>query len=233
MEDDIANVQRGLSDIINSIKKYENIRTAIALYGDKNSDFEEWYTYRNFETNLESANTFINDIEMTWGGDDPESVYDGFFQSLKENFWKSENKRMIVLIGDAPPLEKPLSEYSISEVIAQATNDKIIMNFYPIVVSSTQKDQLGGSHEPKVFEKSKILSSFYPNPSKGNLNFNLEIDDNYEVQIFDSNGLLVSKENHSGNNISLELYDLPNGIYIIRVIDSNYKFETMKIMLNK
>ena len=38
MEDDIANVQKGLNEIINSIKMYKNIRVAIALYGDKNSD---------------------------------------------------------------------------------------------------------------------------------------------------------------------------------------------------
>ena len=233
MEDDIANVQKGLTEIINSINKYKNVRVAIGLYGDKNSDGKDWYSYKNFETNLKSAKKFIKNIKVTAGEDYPESVYDGFFESSKENFWKSESKRMVILIGDAPPLEKPLSDYSMSDVINKATKDKITMNFYPIVITPGMMDELGTVAKPKVYEKTKLVSSFYPNPSVGKLNINLEKDDNYEIQIFDFNGSLVSKENHRGNKFSKELYDLPNGVYIIRIVDSELKFETIKIMLNK
>lgn len=233
MEDDIANVQKGLSEIINSINKYKNVRVAIGLYGDKNSDGKEWYSFKNFETNLVSAKEFIKGIKVTDGDDYPESVYDGFFQSTKENFWKSENKRMIILIGDAPPLEKPLSDFSMSDVINKATMDKITMNFYPIVVTSGMMDESVIVAKPKTYEESKLVTSFYPNPSAGKLNINLEKDDNYEIQVYDSKGSLVLKENHSGNKISKDLYDLPNGVYIIRLIDSENKFETIKLMLNK
>lgn len=233
MKDDIANIQQGLTEIINSINKYKNIRVAIGLYGDKNSDGKDWYSFKNFETNLESAKKFIKGIKVTNGDDYPESVYDGFFQSVKENFWKSDDKRMIVLIGDAPPLEKPLSDFSMSDVITKATNDNITMNFYPIVVTPGLMDKFGVVTKPKVFEKSKLVSSFYPNPSKGKININLEKEDNYEIQIFDFNGSLVLKEKYSGNKISKELYDLPNGVYVIRIVDSELKFETLKIILNK
>lgn len=233
MVDDIEQVRKGLSEIINSIKKFENIRVAIALYGDKNTDEKEWYSYKNFETNLESASRFIEGIIVSMGGDDPESVYEGFFQSLKENFWQSEEKRMIILIGDAPPLEKPLSDFSITDVIAKATNDNISMNFYPIVVTPGLTEELRDVSKPKVFEKSKLVSSFYPNPSEGKLSINLEEAGDYEFQLFDFNGSLVLKEKHFGNKISKELYDLPNGAYMIRIINSDLKFETIKIILNK
>ena len=233
MADDIANVQKGLTEIINSINNYKNIRVAIGLYGDKNSDGKSWYSFKNFETNLESAKKFIEGIKVTNGDDYPESVYDGFFQSSKENFWKSEHKRMIILIGDAPPLEKPLSDYSMSEVINKATKNKIMMNFYPIVVTPRMMDENGVVTKPKVYEKAKLVSSFYPNPSAGKININLEKEDNYEIQIFDFNDSLVSEGNHRGNKFSKELYDLPNGVYIIRIVDSEFKFETIKIMLNK
>ena len=233
MKDDIVNVQKGLTEIINSINKYENVRVAIGLYVDKNSDGKEWYSFKNFETNLESAKEFIKGIKVTNGDDYPESVYDGFFQTTKENFWKSEDKRMIILIGDAPPLEKPLSDYSMSDVIYRATNDKITMNFYPIVVTPGMTDESGIITKPKTYEESKLVTSFYPNPSTGVVNINFNKDDNYEIQFFDSKGSLVLKENHSGNKISRELYDLTNGVYIIRIIDSNKKFETIKLILNK
>lgn len=231
MVDDIDNVQKGLTEIINSIKKYKNVRVAIGLYGDKNSDGDDWYSFKNFETNLESAKKFIKGIEVTNGDDYPESVYDGFFQSTKEDFWKSQNKRMIILIGDAPPLEKPLSDYSISDVIAKATKDNITMNFYPIVVSPGMLGAFGA--EPKVFEHAKLVSSFYPNPCAGKLNINLEKEDDYEIQMFDLNGTLVSKESFKGNKFTKELYDLPNGVYMIRIVDAEMKFETIKIVLNK
>jgi hypothetical protein len=233
MKDDIANVQKGLTGIINSINKYNNIRVAIGLFGDKNFDGKDWYTFKNFETNLESAKKFIKEIKVTNGNDYPESVYDGFFQSTKENFWKSENKRMIILIGDAPPLEKPLSDYSILDVINKATKDKIIMNFYPIVVTPGLANKLGVVGKPKAYQKSKLVTSFYPNPSSGTININLEKEDTYEIEIFDFYGSLVSKETHRGNKFSKELYDLQNGVYIIRIVDSRLKFEMIKVMLNK
>jgi hypothetical protein len=233
MEDDIANVQKGLTEIINSINKYKNVRVAIGLYGDKNSDGKDWYSFKNFETNLVSAKKFIKEIKVTNGDDYPESVYDGFFESTKENFWKSQDKRMIILIGDAPPLEKPLSNYSISDVINKATKDRITMNFYPIVVTPGMMNEFGVATKPKVFEKSKLVSSYYPNPSAGKININLEKVDNYEIQIFDFKGSLVSQENLKGNKFTKELYDVPNGVYIIRIIDSEMKFETIKILLKK
>lgn len=232
MEDDIANVQKGLTQIINSIETYSNVRVAIGLYGDKNSDGKDWYSFKNFETNLESAKKLIKGIQVTNGDDYPESVYDGFFQSTKENFWKSESKRMIILIGDAPPLEKPLSNYAMSDVIEKATKDKITMNFYPIVVApSVGLEEYG--IETKTFKETKLITSFYPNPSVGKVNINLTKHDDYEIQFFDFTGAIVLKENFKGDKISKDLYDFSNGIYLIRIIGSNGNFETIKLMLNK
>jgi hypothetical protein len=230
MEDDIANVRKGLTEIINSISKYKNVRVAIGLYGDKNYDGKEWYSFRNFDTDLKSAKNFIKGIQVTAGMDYPESVYDGFFETTKENFWKSENKRMIILIGDAPPLEKPLSEYSMDDVIAKATADKITMNFYPIVVSSSFMEYVT---EVKSYEATTLVTSFYPNPTSGNLTINLEKDGNYDMQVFDSKGIRILSEKHNGKSISKEVHDWPNGTYMIRIIDSEMKFETIKLVVYK
>ncbi|WP_375560668.1 T9SS type A sorting domain-containing protein [Bernardetia sp. OM2101] len=231
MQDDITNIKKGLNRIITSIKKYENVRIGIGLYGDKNADGIKWYSFKNFDTELESARKFINGIRVTAGADYPESVYDGFFETTKENFWKSTSKRMIVLIGDAPPLEKPLSNYSMIDVINKAKEDKITMNFYPIVIAPL--GEYGLPVEELSFEEAKLISSFYPNPSLGQLNINFEKNDNYEIQIFDAMGTLVLKESYTGNKISKDLYNLKNGVYIVRVVNSEKKFEAIKLILNK
>ena len=233
MRDDIANVQKGLAEIIRSIKKYKNVRVAIALYGDKNVDGNGWYSFKNFETNLKSAKKFIKGIKVSEGGDYPESVYDGFFNTLQENFWKSENKRMIILIGDAPPLEKPLSDYSMADVISRATQDKVIMNFYPIIVMPLITKKYGYSKMPKAYQRADLVTSYYPNPSAGKLIINLEKANAYEVQVINSDGFLVLKKKKKGKKISMELYDLPDGVYVIRVVDPEKRFETFRLILEK
>ena len=233
MADDIINVQKGLTNIINAIKEYDNIRLAIGLYGDKNSDGKNWYSFKNFDTNLNTAKKFIQKIIVTNGDDYPESVYDGFFETTKENFWKSNNKRMIILIGDAPPLEKPFSNHTMNDVINHATKEKITMNFYPIVIAPEFFNELGIITKPKLFKKHKLVSSFYPNPSPGRVNINLLEKDNYILEIFDTNGKLLKTKKYYDSKLFTEFYDLPNGIYLIRIANSKMQYDTIKILVNK
>lgn len=232
MEDDIQNIQAGLTQIINSISRFRNIRVGIGLYGDKNSDGADWFSFRNFETDLNKAKEFIDRIQVTNGNDYPESVYDGFFEVMRQNFWKSEDKRMILLIGDAPPLEKPLSDYSMPDVISKATAAKVTMNFYPIVVMPVL-DEFTETAAPQAFRESKLIASYYPNPSAGRVSINFQRDDEYEVQIFNSSGSLIASKRQKGINASHELYNYPDGVYIIRVIDAKGRYETVKMMLKK
>lgn len=74
MEDDIANVQKGLTQIVESLNRFKNIRLAIALYGDKNSDGKDWFSFQNFEMDYGAAKKFIQHIRVTAGEDYPESV---------------------------------------------------------------------------------------------------------------------------------------------------------------
>jgi hypothetical protein len=231
MVDDILNVKRGLKQIVQSIEKHRNVRIGVALYGDKNSDGNSWYSFKNFETNYELVKDFIEKIEVTDGDDYPESVYDGFFQTMKENFWKSKTKRMILLVGDAPPLEKPLSEFTIDDVIDKASKERIKMNFYPIIVSVNLFDESLEIHKVKSFESAKLISSYYPNPSKGRLNIKFIVPGEYEFEIYNHGGSLKRKDKVKGNRLSLEFYDYESGVYSIRITSSDAKFETIKIVV--
>lgn len=232
MHDDILRIQEGLKDIINSIKSYEDIRIGIGLYGDKNVD-PSWYVFKNFGNKLDLAKDFIDEIKVMGGGDTPESVYDGFFKTTEENFWHSDTKRMILLIGDAPPLESPLSDYTMDDVIKRATSDQIIMNFYPIVVTPSNDVMEENTSEYKTYKPSNLVSTFYPNPSAGKVTLNFNTNDIYTLQLFDFKGMMVSEEKIEGDRFSKELYDLPNGAYVIRIIDSSLRYEVIKFILNK
>lgn len=232
MVDDIANVKDGLGQIIDVLKTFNNVRLGIALYGDKNEDGPDWFSFRNFEINYNSAKEFINEIEVTAGGDFPESVYEGFFKACEQNFWKSENKRMIILIGDAPPLEKPLSKYEIADLITKAKENKIKMNFYPIVVTQALIETLNNP-DVKTFEKEKIIPSVFPNPVSTTINIALATSDIYSIEIFNAAGILVLSDKFSGNLWKRDLSSLQNGAYIARVIRQDKKYETVKFIVYK
>ncbi len=230
MADDIENVKLGLNQIIDEIRKYKNIRVGITLYGDKNADGDAWYAYRNFEYDYNALKKFITGIEVSDGGDYPESVYDGFFRFTKENFWRSENKRIIVLIGDAPPLEKPNSDYSIQEMIAKAKADNIQMNFYPIVVSPAIVDP-----EQSIEHKSaKLISSLFPNPAFNTVKIKFQKSATYQLQLYSGTGQLISSEEFTGDLWQRSVVQLTNGMYVLRAINSATKdFETIQFVVYK
>jgi hypothetical protein len=230
MEDDIVNVREGLGQIIDVLKSYQNVRLGIALYGDKNEDGPGWFSFRNFETNYYTAKNFINQIEVTAGGDYPESVYEGFFKACEQHFWKSESKRMIILIGDAPPLEKPLSKYEVTDVIAKAGESNIKMNFYPIVVQAAVGETIN-NQDVKTFEREKIISTVFPNPASTVINMNLLTNDSYSIDIFNAAGNLIWSDTFSGSLWKWDVSKLPNGAYIARVIRKDKKFESIKFIV--
>jgi hypothetical protein len=62
MEDDLDNIKKSLHQIIMKLMSYNNIRLAMATYGDKNVDGRDWYGYHNFENDYGATNSFIDKI---------------------------------------------------------------------------------------------------------------------------------------------------------------------------
>lgn len=78
-----------------------------------------------------------------------------------------------------------------------------------------------------------IISKHFPNPTKGKLTINTEINDKSTIIIYDANGNVVSKlEDTIPNNIILDLHNQQNGLYTV-VIYSKDKMTSQKIILIK
>ncbi len=231
MEDDLDNIKKGLDQILNVLRKYKNIRLSVGTYGDKNIDGNLWYDFKNFENDFKETSKFINNIKMTHGGDFPESVYDGVYEAFQENFWRSDSKRMVILIGDAPSLDSTLTTHRIEDVLAIAKRDKINMNFYPIVLSPYAGGELTGSDTR--MERINLISNIYPNPTSGLISVDLNNDDRLTIEIIDQKGTITKTVVTNNSFERLDLYDLPNGLYIIRVYDRFKNFDDKKIILSK
>jgi hypothetical protein len=131
MADDIVNIQLNLTDIINALPP--SVRVGVAEYGDNNIDVE-WFDYISLSSSYDNAINYINTITPTSGGDTPESVYDGIHETIQVMNWLSESQRIVIVIGDAPPLEGDLTNHTLSEVIDFANSEGVLANLYPILV---------------------------------------------------------------------------------------------------
>jgi len=73
--------------------------------------------------------------------------------------------------------------------------------------------------------------SIYPNPTNGILNIDNKSNLNFELQIFNNYGQLVFSQNDINNNVKIDLSILNTGIYFAKIISSEGIF-TKKISLN-
>ncbi|MBQ2076754.1 MAG: T9SS type A sorting domain-containing protein, partial [Bacteroidales bacterium] len=73
--------------------------------------------------------------------------------------------------------------------------------------------------------------SIFPNPTSGMLNVtsNEEID---SIEIFNSVGTTVVSSNVAGNSSAIDMSNLPNGMYFVRVSTAN-GIETVKVVLER
>ncbi len=74
------------------------------------------------------------------------------------------------------------------------------------------------------------LCRIFPNPSRGQLTFELEAP--ADIRIYNLSGILVEQRSASSRSFTLDLKELDNGLYIIR-IDSGIKRQYEKILLMK
>lgn len=142
MSDDIGYIITNLTSIISELPA--GTKLSIAVYNDANLDAEGWYKYTELSSVYSNAVSFLNSISVYGGGDIPESVYDGIYLTVDKLSWRESSKKMIIVIGDAPPLEGELTTYSLAQVIDKCTKNEISVNLYPILIggsSSYKKNQ--------------------------------------------------------------------------------------------
>jgi hypothetical protein len=231
MEDDLGDIKKSLDQILLTIQKFKNIRLAVGTYGDRLEDGPLWYDFKNFESDFSETSKFINGIKMTHGGDYPESVYDGIYEAFQENFWRSDSKRMVILIGDAPSLDSAKTNHHLDEIISIAKKDKINMNFYPIVLSPAP-GEFNLDDQPRM-EKMNLITNLYPNPTSGPLAIKFHNHEGLTLELIDQKGQVLQSHEVTSSEEKLDLYEQPNGVYIIRVYDKYKNSDERKIIVNK
>jgi PKD domain/Cutinase/von Willebrand factor type A domain len=122
----IAGVKAAAASLTGSLlgSSGTNARVAVVDYKDLYSGCpSDGYAARTdigFSTNQAAVQAAINSLTATGGCDRPESVYSGLIQALRLP-WRHGVKKVIVLMGDAPPHDpEPTTGYTLASVLAAA-----------------------------------------------------------------------------------------------------------------
>ena len=226
MMDDISLMQSSMERIFTAIKAYQNVNVALAYYGDKNIDGRQWIEINGFSQDFKKLEADFKNVRYSGGGDAPESVTDGAYEVINKLKWTSNNKRMILLLGDAPSLVPPLATHTVDDVIKEAKSKDILMNYYPIVVG------FAGTKTGPI--EQKLLASVYPNPSKGIFNLLFENEQEYNVEVFNSAGTSVYIKTVNTKKHQIDLSDQPNDLYVIRILTkNNSNVDSRKVLITK
>lgn len=134
MKNDIIEVKSALSNIIAELPN--STRLGAATYNDNNGNPVNWYEHIDLNIDHYVAGNFIQSIDISnaANGDVPESVYDGIYETVERMSWSSSNDKVVIVIGDAPPLQGSLTNHSLADVIEKCQDAGLEVNLYPILI---------------------------------------------------------------------------------------------------
>ncbi len=105
MENDIPFLKKELVPMLKEITAgYSHFRFGMVLYRDYH---DEYLTrVRPFQSDFNTVQAVLNRTTVFGGRDIPEAVYEALYEGIHAFSWQAEDRKLI-LIGDAPPHERP------------------------------------------------------------------------------------------------------------------------------
>lgn len=227
MWDDIEKVKNSLNTIMDYLSTFSNVKLGVATYGDKNYHYNFWYDRVDLTTDIRTVRDYVNKITVIENPDTPESVNDAILKTVQETNWTPGNKRMMLVIGDAPSQEPPLSDYSTDFVVKKCNEMNVKFNLYPIIIAVD-----GHAKTPVESAGPDLLTHVYPNPVASNLRVEMNQQGDYLIEVIDEGGRVVmNKEERSIKASNLDLGQVPNGKYFVRVLSEKNNTSTASIVI--
>lgn len=227
MADDIAKVKKSMDLILDYLKNFDNIKVAIAEYGDRNWQYDFWYNSTELSNDIQGMKTFLNE-NLTLGNPDiPESVNDAIVKTVTEMNWTDGNKRLMLVIGDAPSQTGSLTEFTQHQVIEKCDSMNVKFNLYPIIINLSAAQRAWVN----PFVKRDFLTT-YPNPANDFFNVEVDVDGPCYYQLNDLTGKVVLEGTVLNKKDVVPVNNLTNGNYLLQIYDQTYKnYNTKMIMV--
>jgi hypothetical protein len=225
MEDDLDKVKSSMNVIIDYLAKFQNVKLGIASYGDKNYQYDFWYNRMDLSIDIDQIKSYMNSYTIIGNPDIPESVNDAIVRTVRETNWTEGNKRLMLVIGDAPSQEPPLSGYTEKEVIAVCDSMNVKFNLYPIILAISPQGQIDTPF------RSDFVKT-YPNPATTILNVDFDSQDFYSIALHDISGKSVLQKTVDLQNSVIDVSGIANGTYLLQIHNGRLdKYYTSKLTI--
>jgi hypothetical protein len=126
MADDIDAVKQGLLDVMRKYRgRYRNLRVGVVFYKDY---FDEYLTkIYPFSDDYARVERTISGAVVRGGRDTPEAVYEALSDALHKLQWRAD-RRIIILVGDAPPHPLPRGKVTKEQVFHDAAAAQVTLH---------------------------------------------------------------------------------------------------------
>ena len=140
MKDEFEELKKNwLSKFEKQMKKLPNIRIGLLLYKDYGDEYDfDGFPVKNFGF-LKNAKAFsknLKSVKVKGGGDKEEAVFEALYACATNFEWRSDVKRKIVLIGDAPPHQEKDAEYTSDDVLPIILQKEISVDCFLVAASN-------------------------------------------------------------------------------------------------
>jgi hypothetical protein len=163
---------------------------------------------------IDGMKKFLKDYHTISNPDVPESVNDAIVKTVQEMNWTEGNKRLLMVIGDAPSQAPPLSDFTLQQVVDKCDSMNVTFNLYPIII--------GLSPMQKAWVDTFVNKNFlrtYPNPADQGLNLELGIEGQFDYELDDINGRVLKQGTITDKKGTIPVDDIPNGNYLVQIYD--------------
>jgi hypothetical protein len=101
----IAAAQSQMVRMLQELTQAADIQLSLGVVEYRDHPPQDKMVYRvyQFTNNMKNAQKTINSLQADGGGDTPEAVLDGIVAACNELSWRKYARRLLVLVGDAPP----------------------------------------------------------------------------------------------------------------------------------
>lgn len=173
-------------------------------------------------TNLTGSYLNVYDLFESNG-----NIYFNYFQpSTGQELWKLNTVNdTYSLIADIAP-----------GTISSEPTDFFEMNGY-IYFNATDNGFLGGTKFYRIADQSLSTVdinmksiTIYPNPTNGIITIQIEDSNNFEVELYDLYGKKIA---HFSNQKKIDISNLTNGMYVLKIVDSENNFISNNKIIKK
>lgn len=225
MDDDLEKVKGSINMIMDYISGFHNVKLGIASYGDKNYQYDFWYNRIDLSSDPQQLKSYMESYTTIGNPDVAESVNDAIVRTVREMNWTEGSKRLMLVIGDAPSQQPPLSSFTEKEVIAVCDSMHVKFNLYPIILSVTPDGQ-----RDTPFKNDFVKT--YPNPVNQYLNADFNEEGEYFYELDDISGRKILQNRLDQKNSTIDMSPVPNGTYLLQVYNQGTdKYYSSKVII--